>query len=236
MRPGLLGLAAAAQNMAVPAQAGSRAGLIHAGRAVGAGLTGSYTATRRCAVEIAIVGAGASGNDLNKATGNGAGASYKSIILHPGQSFSWVTGVGGAQPSNGNGAAGTDTVVTLPTGLTFRAEGGRQRSVSAVASTGVGGDINRAGGLGATGATAGNAGENGGDGGISDGATNAGGGGPGGFNDFAPLFAVGDCVTSQLTTGIDPGAGGCGTTGGGGTANRGGHGGIYYLVSAVRGS
>lgn len=207
--------------------------LIYAGSAVGSGLTGSYTATQSCVVEIGIVGAGASGNDLTNATGNGAGASYKSIILHPGQSFSWVTGVGGAQPSNGDGAAGTDTVVTLPTGLTFRAEGGRQRSVSAVASTGVGGDINRAGGLGAVGAAAGNAGENGGDGGTSDGSTDAGGGGPGGFNDFAPLFAVGDCVTGVSTAGIDPGAGGSGDTGGGGTANRGGHGGIYYIVSAI---
>lgn len=211
----------------------SRRRLIYAGSAVGSGLTGSYTATESCVVEIGIVGAGGSGNDLTNTTGNGAGASYKSVTLNPGQSFSWVLGVGGVAPSNGSGAAGTDTVVTLPDLSPFRAEGGRQRNVSAIRSTGIGGDLNRAGGLGAVGTSAGDPGENGGDGGTTDGATNAGGGGPGGFNDFAPLFAVGDSITSASTDGIDPGAGGGGHTGGGGTIGRGGHGGIYYIVSAI---
>lgn len=207
--------------------------LIYAGSAVGSGLTGSYTATQSCVAEIAIIGAGASGHDTANQSGNGAGASYKSVILHPGQTFSWVLGVGGVAPSNGNGAAGTDTVVTLPDLNTFRAEGGRQRSVSAVRSTGVGGDTNRAGGLGAAAdAQSGNVGENGNTC-PAAGSGQCGGGSAAGFNDFAPLFVSGTPQVGAVTSGIDPGSGGPGSTGGGGTANRGGHGGIYYVVSAI---
>ena len=198
------------------------------------GGSGSVVAPKKCIALIHAWGAGGSGANIDFGAGGGGGgaAVFKRVRLVAGQSLAYVIGVGGSGVSTGDGIAGSDTTLALPSGLVLRAGGGK-------GGTGIGegaggmptnGDINRLGGAG--GGIVGTAGQTplgGGAGGGGASSFFGGGAGAAGFSDIDPSFIGGggsaaSGAGSGTTAGASPGGGsgatytaGIGVTGSGGS-------------------
>ncbi len=147
--------------------------------------TGSISAPRVCQAQIWAWGPGGSGASTGPGGGGGA-ALFKRLTLSQGQKISWAIGSPGGAAANPDGQDGTDTTVTLPSGVVMIAGAGKGAldvpfQPGGDGGVAIGGDVNRSGGKGGTDSTA-NA-QSGGLGGGAAGSGTAAGGGAAGFSD-----------------------------------------------------
>jgi hypothetical protein len=196
--------------------------------------TGSITAPRACQAMIWAWGPGGSGSSTGPG-GGGGGALFKRLTISPGQKISWAIGTPGGAGANPDGQDGTDTTVTLPSGLVMTAGAGKGAPDVPFQPGGdgglaTGGDLNRPGGKGATDSTA-NAQSGGLGGGIAGGGTGAGGGAAGFSDQTVGGLADGGAGGNNDAAGVSPG-GGSGTSSG--IPKTGGAGKVVVLLFRAR--
>lgn len=169
--------------------------------------SGTVTASDSCIALIALWGAGGAGavnSGFNRGAGGGSGGVvYHHVTLSRNQSLAWSCGAGATGTTDGGvPAAGGDTTVTGPSGISLIAGGGQGAQQSSAGITGGVGGVARGGRINIVGqdgqsATAG-----------------AGGTAPGLVPQFGSDFAGGAGAAGGTTAaGAIPGGGSAGNTG-----------------------